>query len=124
VLKLNGIVIGHISETNKYLLLPVISMEIVVVFLGGIFATVVSAICAIVYYVVKSNEQRDLNFRASLKAGIVPGGYNAPGSNYSGGEVDEESKILEFLQSDTFKTLSKMMPKPEGSSESIDEKVK
>lgn len=88
-------------------------MELVIVLLTGIFSVVIAAIVAVVYYIVKSNEQRDLNYRAALKAGIVPGGYLSSTGGVSGDDDDDEAKILKFLQSDTFMALTKMMPKPD-----------
>lgn len=88
-------------------------MELVIVLLIGLFSVIIAAIVAVVYYIVKSNEQRDLNYRAALKAGIVPGGYLSPTGGVSGDDDDDEAKILKFLQSDTFMALTKMMPKPD-----------
>lgn len=92
-------------------------METVLILLTGIFATIIAGIFAVIYYIVKSNEQRDLNYRAAIKAGILPGGYNAPTGSYSEEPEGDEEKILKFLQSDTFMALTKMMPKQDAAVE-------
>ena len=96
-------------------------MELVIVLLTGIFSVVIAGIFSVIYYIVKSNEQRDLNYRAALKAGIVPGGYLSPTGGDSGDD-DDEAKILKFLQSDTFMALTKMMPKQDATESKLEMK--